>query len=160
MTTATAEKIETPTIRLIDPARFIEAEYRRNQYVLNLPADFAYDDLFKNESWKRISSLGKVNIGDTIEVRRDDLSLWALLLVRESVTKHSRFVVVELIRKDLEPIKQDESDDAQFEVKHLGLQDGWAVLNKSTQRVMQKDFKDKDAARAYIANSLTIAKVS
>jgi hypothetical protein len=157
---ATAEaKIEAPALvskaDQIEPNRFIEAQYRRNEYVVNLPADYEYAKLFNPDNWKQIARGSKIiNIGDKIEVRKDDMSLWALLLVTESVALHARLVVAELFKKDLEPIKQDETQDDQFEIRHLGLQDGWAVINKSTQRVIRKDMKSRDDARAYINGDL------
>jgi len=158
MAAAAEAKIETPPalpkVNLLRADRFIEAEFRRNQYVYNLPADYPYADLFNPDNWKGLARLGKVNVGDTVEVRKDDMSLWALLLVVESISRHARLAVVEIFKKDLEPIKQDESEDDQFEIRHLGLQDGWAVLNKSTQRVIRKDMKSRDDARSYINGDL------
>ena len=76
--------------------------------------------------------------------------LYAELLVVESISNHARIRVVELTKKEFAPIVRDESDDSQFEIKHFGLQDGWAVLNKTTQRVIVKSLKSKDDARAYL----------
>jgi hypothetical protein len=69
------------------------------------------------------------------------------------IPNHARIVVTELFKKDLAPIVQEEGDDEQFEIKHLGLQDQWAVVLKSTQRVLMKDMKNRDACKTYI-NSL------
>jgi hypothetical protein len=60
---------------------------------------------------------------------------------------------VRIRKKDLAPIAQEAGDDEQFEIKHLGLHDQWAVLNKSTGRVLAKDLKNRDACKTYI-NSL------
>jgi hypothetical protein len=137
-------------VAVVEASRFTQAEFRRAQYVLNLPADFPYDDLFTPESWKNIARMGKLNMGDTIEVRKDDMSLWALLIVREAIPNHARIVVTEIFKKDLAAIVQEASDDEQFEIKHLGLQDQWAVLLRSTGRVLMKDMKSRDAAKNYI----------
>lgn len=156
MTTATAEKIEAvaaaPKLCPVTKDRFIEAQFGRNAYVLNLPSEYDYAELFRPENWKLISGGGKVHIGDTIEVRKDDLSLWALLLVRESIEKHARIVVAEIFKKDFAPIGQTEGTDEMFEIKFLGLQDHWAVYNKSTGRQLVKDLKSEDAARDYVNN--------
>lgn len=152
---ATAEaKTEAPALAQVIPARFFQAEFKRNVHVYNLPVDASYDDLFKPETWKQIAQRGAVGIGDKIEVRRDDMSLYAELLVVESITNHARIRVVEIVKKEFAPIAQDESDDTQFEIKHLGLQDGWAVLNKATQRVINKGMKSKEDARSYINSDL------
>lgn len=152
---AKVETTEEPKANLIRPDRFIEAQYRRNEYVVNLPADYPYEDLFKPGNWKQIARGAKIiNIGDEITVRKDDMSLWAKLLVVESVSRHARMAVVELFKKELAPIKQDETEDDQFEIRHLGLQDGWAVLNKSTGRIIRKDMKSRDDARSYINTDL------
>lgn len=149
-----AEAPKPVPVVVVDPNRFVEAEYRRNQYVLNLPADFPYENLFDPASWKRIAGMGRIiNTGDEITVRKDDMSLWALLIVREAVANHARIVVTEIFRKDLPPIEQEAGADEQYEIRHLGLQDGWAVLLKSTQRVLAKDMKNRDACKTYI-NSL------
>lgn len=156
MNTATAEKIETavepPKKFPVTKDRFIEARFARNDYVLNLPSDYPYAELLNPDNWKLIAGLGKVNIGDTIEVRKDDLSLWALLLVRESIEQHARIVVAELYKRDFAPIGQPEATDDQFEIKHLGLQDQFAVLLKSTGKVLVKNLKTEDDARRYVVN--------
>jgi hypothetical protein len=152
-TAEVATEVAAPA-RLVAPSRFFGADFKRNLHLYNLPSDANYADLFKPEAWRLIAQKGSVGIGDKIEVRRDDLSLYAELLVVESITNHGRIRVVELVKKEFAPIAQDESEDKQFEIKHLGLQDGWAVLNKTTGRIIQKDLKSKDAARSYINTDL------
>lgn len=146
---------EAPKIRQVAPSRFqTGADYKRSTHIYNLPVDGSYNDLFQPEAWRLIAQRGSVGIGDLVEVRRDDMSLWAQLLVVESIQNHARIRVVELIKREFEPAAQDESEDKQFEIKHLGLQDGWAVLNKTTGRIIRKDMKDKDAARSFINSDL------
>jgi hypothetical protein len=150
MTAATEAKTEPTKLNQVEPDRFMEAQYKRNEYVINLPADYHYPDLFIPENWKAIARTGKVNVGDEITVRKDDLSLWAKLIVRECIPNHARVVVTELYKKDLQPIAQDVSDDEQFEIKHFGLQDGWGVVNKSTGKMIVKNLKSREAAKSYI----------
>lgn len=152
---ATAEaKVEVPVVVSLDAGRFFQAEFKRTVHVLNLAVPYNYQDLFNPDVWKSIARKGNVGIGDLIEVRKDDMSLWAQLLVTESIANHARIKVVELLKKEFEPAKQDASEDDQFEIKHLGLQDGWAVFNRSSQRCIMKNLKSKDAARDYINTSL------
>lgn len=157
--TATAEaKIEAAQSFPVEMSRLSQAEFARVQFVLNLPADYDYAELFNSDNWKAVARSGKLKMGDTIEVRKDDLSLWALLLVRESIEKHARIVVAEIFKKDFAPIAAAESNDEQFEIKHLGLQDQWAVFNRSTGRAMVKNLKSQDAARDYV-NGLRPRKI-
>jgi hypothetical protein len=140
-------------IRPLDPARFGQAGHKRNEFVIFLPVDQPYEDLFQIDFWKSIARGDKVRPGDKIEVIRDDISLVAQLVVRESIGKHARIVVGEVSKTIFPRIVQDAGDDEQYEIKHLGMQDQWAVLLRSTQRVLAKDMKSRDEAKSYI-NSL------
>ena len=113
----------------------------RGDYVIFLPVDQPYEDVFRLDFWKSIARADRVRAGDKIVVIKDDISLVAELVVRESIGKHARIVVGEVGKTVFLPVIQDAGDDEQYEIRHLGMQDQWAVLLRSTQRVLAKDIR-------------------
>lgn len=147
-----AEKIELK-IEPLDPSRLSQAEFARVVHVVNIPTDYPYEALFTPDAWKRIARADKLRLGDEIVVRSDDLTLWAKLLVIESVSVHANVKVRELIA----PVKgagitQDEGPDDKYEIRHLGVQDQWAVVHKPDGRTIVKNMKSRDACKDYINN--------
>lgn len=129
------------------PTHFALAEFKRSQHHALIPTGIKLEELAKPEFWAHVAAL--VKPFDRIEVRADDGSFWAELLVtkvdKASVsTRPIQFV-------DLRPAPSKiEAPAASFVTKFRGPRK-WSVLRVVDQAVLAEDLATEDDANTKLA---------
>jgi hypothetical protein len=125
--------------------RFKLATYGHNEWSVDLPADTAYEDVFKPEFWAHNAK--KVRPQDKIVVRREDGTLYAELFVRAC---GPLFVKADEIIK-VEFGKQAATDSDKLKVKWIG-RNSYTVVRKTDNQVLRDGFQTPEDAAAWMHN--------
>lgn len=130
---------------MLDPRRFAGAGFGWQVFQATVPNDTSADELLNGAFWRRVSP--QLKRGDHIAWRTDDL------------TRHGELIVVALdvatARLELRTYAPElavpaaalgESERDGFEVKDLGVHDGFGVFRKADNHLMEKNIASADEA--------------
>lgn len=110
----------------LTPNRFNLAEHQRNIFDVIPEKDTPFDALLTDKYWAHVSA--KLKPGDRIEVRAEDGSYYAELLVLDAGRLYAKIAV--LLHVELEPVEVKEGGLTAegYEVKWCGPKLKWCVL--------------------------------
>jgi len=127
-------------IRLTTP-RFKNAEYERVIYVATVEPKITMDDILDPSFWAYVEP--NIKPYDKIEVRTDDSSFYAELLV---LSKGKAWVKCKVISHIELNSETKQSPDAQYEAKWKGPHLKFCVVRKSDGEVIEDTIPDKEDA--------------
>lgn len=137
---------ETKTVKPSAPlklARFAEADGVRRAWAVTPETGVTQEDILRPEFWAHVWE--KLRPLDRIEVRAEDGSFWAELLV---VDRRRAWVRVKMIHYvpigTLAPT--DVIDMDELSIRYMGPHWKWAVVRKKDSEMVIKGFSDKLAA--------------
>jgi hypothetical protein len=123
------------------------------RWTITLSSADQYAELFKGPEF--FSGVGdKLQIGDTIEVRDDLLTIYALLLVVVADQTRAYVEVRELFKKEVPPAVVDQEIIEGFETRYEGLSKRWCVYRKQDGHCMRTQLPSKHDAMEYIRSDL------
>lgn len=151
---AKAETIDTPAPTparrpILPAARFGQPGQFRADWCATIPNDIDWSAINSPDFWRL--STHRIRIGDVIEVRRDDLTRWALFLCNFVEPSTGALNLVPLIEREFSPAEFSGDATGAFYPKHLGLTDGWGVIRAEDGHVMAKNIRSQQEARSRIA---------
>lgn len=139
-------------------SRFQGAEYARMNYVYTVEAGTPYDELFEPSFWAHVASEKQIRPFDIFEIRPDEGTYFAELLVVEAERNFVR--VLEIRYVDLTKAKKSAPINADngFVVQWAGPHDKFRVVRPAkkpgeSNAVMKAGFADKDSAQAWLAEN-------
>ncbi len=133
--------------KIIKSNAFHEVGVAHNNYHVTVGVEFKKEDLFLPENWIQIIASGaRLNIGDHIEICREDFNFYMLGIVM-SVNKHG-LVLKELMFKQLED---------EIEKEDEGLTIKWSkgrnyVVVRANGKELGSGFKTKAQAQNFLEN--------
>jgi len=113
----------------LTPTRIKLAEFDRSTYAINPPAGSEFEEVLDPRYWAHLA--GQLRVGDVLEVKPDDMSWWALLLVTQVGLVQANVAVL------IGPVQIDGADvapDPELEDHVLRFAGGrmrWCVLRVS-----------------------------
>ena len=130
-------------------ARFgLAGHFRGENVCATFPADKAYADALKPSTWSLVAN--RVVPGTLIEVRDDNLSWFALLIV-VAVTPSQNFVEVrELFHKEIQPAMSRGEERSGYKSEYRGVTDRWVVIRTSDGKIMCTGLATPEEARHQI----------
>lgn len=138
----------------IIPSRFKVAEYQRTVYVVNPEIGTTVNDMLRPEYWAHVGHQMKPY--DRIEVRAEDGSYFAELLVRNAERGWANVTVLSRIELDAKAEPAPVSID--FKVEHAGPHHKWRVMRLSDTTVVKHGFENKTEANQWLGQYIkTIA---
>lgn len=126
------------------PAEFMKVNYCINPELGTMP-----QDLLKPSYWAHVAF--KLKPLDTIEVRAEDGSYYAELLVRDRGRAWAKVVFkpgYPLVFEDIVNVPTMDLDE--YEIVWKGPQNKFRVMRKSDNHTMKEGFSDKEAARKWV----------
>ncbi len=155
---ARAETIDTPTARPAAPpilaaSRFgVPGQYRQT-WLATLPPETPWEAIHSPQFWRLI--VGKVRIGDQIEVRTDDLTRYGLFIVNFAEASTGAISLVSILEKQFDPAEFTGDATGAYVPRYLGVVDGWGVVRSEDQHVMAKNIRTQQEARSRIASEFS-----
>jgi hypothetical protein len=137
------------TIMALRDHRLKLAEFARDAHVVNAELNDTPEDLLKQQYWANVA--GKIKPLDLIEVRAEDGSFYAQLLVRDKGRSWAKVVFLPgypLVFKDIVDVPGMDLDE--FVVKWAGPEFKFRVLRKTDNEVLKAGFTNKEEARKWV----------
>jgi hypothetical protein len=129
--------------------RMVAHGLAKRSFTLTLQSAAEYDEIFKGPEF--LAGVGdKLQIGDTLEVRDDLLTLWALVLVVVSDQARGYTECREIFKKTLDPALVDEQTVEGFSVDWERLDRKWVVRRIQDQHVMRTGIGSRHEAMELI----------
>jgi hypothetical protein len=157
----TAEVVDevVAPIKPLDPARFMQATFARNEFCITLPPGTPFEALHDPKFFKSVVT--RLGLGDLIEVRSADLAEWGMFMVVESEHNALHVAVRELFRKQLAPADLSKSVGPAYTVSYSGdIARGWQVHRNADSKLMKDSFRRKEDAQHYVTGDLTPRRLS
>jgi hypothetical protein len=148
-----------PTRQVADPKRFADAEYVRSVRHYTMTPGQTIDDVKSPGFFKSLAT--KFNLGDHLEVRSSDLTLWSLLMVVASdhIAAHVEFRT--LIETRVAPADRNDFDSDAYSIVDSGdVMKRLTVVRKADGKEMRDGFASRQDAQRYITTELSAHKVS
>jgi hypothetical protein len=131
------------------------ADYERNVWVANTEAGVSLDEIRKPEFFAHVAA--KLKPWDRIEVRPDDETFYAELLVRSA---GKNWAVTTLIQfTDLAPKEEQAKPQEGYRTEFGGPHHKWRVLRLSDKEVVSKGHTDQASADAWLVEHMKAMKV-
>lgn len=125
-------------------------EFKKTHYVANAELGVTPDDLLKPQFWAHVS--GKLKPLDTVEVRAEDGSFYAELLVRDKGRGFAKVVFLPgypLMFSDIVDIPAMDVG-GEYEIVWKGPQNKFRVVRKTDNHTMKEGFTDKESGRKWV----------
>lgn len=119
----------------------IARDYASASYVAYVPQDVSVDDLLRAETWSHVAS--RLNPWDRIEVRWEDFSRYAYLLVCDTSTGGASVFLEKEV--EISQFHGANAGEMLYEVKFRG-KSKWGVVRLSDGHVMQENIGTRDLA--------------
>jgi hypothetical protein len=132
--------------------RFHLAEFRRNIFDVIPEHGTPFEALLKEGYWAHVSA--QMKPGDRIEVRAEDGSYFAQLIVQDAGRLYARVAVLMHVKLDAIEVKEDGLKAGEYEVAWKGPQLKWCVLRGKDKL---KDGLTKDAALTWMNEHMKAA---
>lgn len=128
-------------------ARFgLAAHFRGENLCATFPSNWTFEDVLKPDTWALVAP--RAPIGSIIEVRDDNLSWFALLLVVASGVNRDSFLELQtLFFKKLEPAKSLNDERAGYRSEYRGVIDKWCITRVVDGKDMALGLSSRDEAR-------------
>ena len=128
------------------------AEHARTVWAVNVESAITMADLTRPDFWSHVAN--KFNAFDRLEIRPDDSSYWAELLVVACDRVWAKVLVLRHYQLT-EAQKEDAAAaiDTGFEVKHRGHL-RWCVIRKSDSEPIKENFGSRREAQLYLEDYL------
>ena len=133
----------------INEARFRAAEFWRNLFAVNPEYGTTIEDMLKEGYWAHVAA--KLRPWDKIEVRAEDGSFYAELMVRDAGRNWAKVVLLSLVKFEAVP-DQELVIDQNFKVKWMGPHRKWAAIRMKDNMVLKDGMLDKPSVLKYIEN--------
>jgi hypothetical protein len=136
-------------VKKLEPARFKGAEYERTAYVCTVENHVTREDLTEPSYWSHVAP--KLRPWDKIEVRRDDGTYYAELIVLSSARTWAKVYVSAWHNLTSTDISQTEAEgnDLEFDLKYMGPHRRFAIIRKSDGAVIKDSIQTRDEAEFY-----------
>lgn len=135
----------------LNSSRFKQAEYERNIWVVTPEAETPLEALLNPAFWAHVASSFKP--WDHIEVRAEDGSYWAELLVQDASRNWAKVAVLRQVQLNGEAPRAEESDG--HIVEWSGPHTKWRVVRKADKAIL-KDSMSKADANKWLAEHLRV----
>lgn len=132
----------------LNPARLAQGEYVRTVHVATAEQGTAEEDLINPAYWAHVAS--KMRPWDRIEVRSDDGTFYAELLVLDSSRTWARVKLLKFLPLTSADVSQTQADD-EYEIKFRGPVLRWSVVRRLDNAVIKEAMQNKDEAAAFLA---------
>ncbi len=153
-----AAQKETPVAAIFDKKlaftvdRLSAGETQRRHWVLDVPSDTTKETIFNPKAWAGLSS--RIGDFDLVEIRSDNKSFWALLIVLRANPAALTVEVSELLWKEFKPIEGESVWSDGYYSARPGRLRTWEVVRIADNVVMNRDLPNLQAARHIITNDL------
>lgn len=141
-------KIEKRAVQL-NPARMTPAEFGRTVYVVTAEPETTKEDLLKPEYWAHVAN--KLRPWDRLEVRSDDGTFFAELLVLESSRVWARVHLLQHITLTSADVAQTQARNQDYEVRFRGPVLKWCAIRLSDAEPIKERMGSKEEAQAFLA---------
>lgn len=132
-----------------NPRSFQVAEIARSAFRMQVPVSFEKKDLTESENWRDIvAAYPMIQIGNIIEVLREDYEFFANLLV---VGKSKDEIFLKIITFT-EFSSEKLNEESAYEILWKGPNKKFAIIRKSDQKEMRDKFTSRDEAKSHIKN--------
>ena len=137
----------------LDPQRFQQADFRRNQYVAIASEGTRPEDLNQPGYWAHLGE--KLRPWDEVMVRADDGLWYARAIVMESGRNFARVHVEHIEFLTTADVAITQADAmSPYEVKYRGGHAQWSVIRKSDQSVVHEGAQTKESAFNWLKGRL------
>lgn len=133
----------------LNASRFALAEYERNIWVVTPEAETPFEALQEPAYWAHVAA--KLKPWDVIEVRAEDGSYWAQLLVQDASRLWAKVALLKHVQLHAVEPKSSEIDG--HLVKFGGPVKKWTVIRQSDKAVL-RDGLSKAEAEKWLADHL------
>lgn len=125
--------------------RMKEAAYAYNSWSVVLDEGSNYGDVFRPEFWSHVAM--KFRVGDLIQVRNDQNTLYAELYIRDC---GRLFAKVEEIRKIEFEVSEAVAEDSPYYVKWASMHHKWSVFRRSDRERVKDGFETREGATLFM----------
>ena len=133
--------------------RFHGAEFKRQIFVADVEQNTQLEDIANPAFWGNISN--QLGLFDRIEVRCEDGSWIAELLVLEATNTYARVKILNCIELEEQEVAQTAiAAPSGYEVFHRGTHHKWAVKRLSDSEVIHNGESSRAAAHAWVAEHM------
>lgn len=129
------------------PDRFTEGEARRRDWIADVEFGISPEQVMEPAYWAHVAK--DMVAGDHIEVRSEDFSWVAFLIVRFAERTYAEVVLDRLVR--MEPVMQPAAS-AKHKVEWKGPHRKFTVIRISDSAILQEGFKTRPEADAWMMN--------
>lgn len=121
-------------------------EFENTVWSVSVDTGVPFDEILKPEFWANVVNPKNMKIGDKLDVRPNDASWWALLLVRDCGSVWAKVGVIQKVDFDVQTSSGDDSVPG-FHVEWQGLGNKHVVIRDKDNVVVAKGFKTKPEAQ-------------
>lgn len=124
-------------------------DFGKNEWIVNAELGDTPEELLKPQYWANVAK--ELKSLDTIEVRAEDGSFYAKLLVRDSGRAYAKVVFLPgypLVFKDITEVPEMDMDE--YVIKWAGPEFKFRVLRKKDNEVLKFGFTNKEEARKWV----------
>lgn len=132
-------------------ARFRAAEFWRNLWAVNPEHGTTLEDMLNEGYWAHVAT--KLRPWDKIEVRAEDGSFYAELLVREAGRTWAKVFPITYVKMAADESKE-ETVDSNYKIAWKGPQRKWEAIRIKDGSVLKSGLLDKSDAIKYVAEHL------
>lgn len=135
----------------LNTSRFSLAEYERNIFVVTPETGTSFEELQDPAYWAHVAA--KLKPWDMIEVRAEDGSYWAQMLVQDASRLWAKVTVLKHVQ--LHAVEQKSSEIDGHLVKFGGPVKKWTVV-RLTDKAVLRDGMSKADAEKWLADHLRV----
>ena len=132
--------------------RMASREYKNHDWNVVVPAGTPFEALIDPHYWTHVAK--SLKIGDILHVQIDDRSYYAQLYVRHAERLYAHIEVLQhhAFKAELPTLQSQD-----HEVRYLGPQKEWGVVDVKAKRTVKEGFADRQSAEGFLRSYLRAA---